>query len=189
MADSAQPDATDLVSTLVAGEGEGWAVSRLMPVLYEELRSMAGRQLAHERLDHTLPPTALVHEAYLRLVDQSKVDWKGRTHFIAVAATVMRRILVDHARAKAAKKRGFRWCRITLQDAACFTRSRELDILALEDALGKLTLLNERQARIIELRFFGGLTIAETTEMLCISHGLVEQEWRVARAWLHRELS
>jgi RNA polymerase sigma factor (TIGR02999 family) len=145
--------------------------------------------LHRERKSHTLQPTALVHEAYLKLVGHTRVDWQGRAHFLAFAAQAMRQILVDHARRHRAEKRGGDRHRITLDDNLVVESSRNVDLLALEDALTKLTKLDPRQAQMIELRFFGGLSIAEVAKVMGISKRSVEREWTMVRAWLRRELS
>jgi RNA polymerase sigma-70 factor, ECF subfamily len=145
------------------------AVSALMPLVHDELRRVAAAYLAQERVNHTLQPTALVHEAYLKLVNQSRVQWKDRAHFLAIAATVIRRILIDHARRRRAGKRGSGQ-RLTLQfDADVSTTSQELDLVDLEDTLNRLAQLNERQAKVVELRYFGGLDIDEAAEVLGVS--------------------
>ena len=154
--------------------GDHLAVDRLFPVVYQELRNLAAKYLAQERQSHTLQPTALVHEAYLKLVDQSRVDWRGRTHFFAVGAQIMRRILVDHARGHQAAKRGGGLHRITLDEKLLADSRPDEDVLALEEALAKLAQLDHRQARMVELRFFGGLTMAEVAEVLGISKRSVE---------------
>lgn len=171
--------------------GDARAAERLMPVVYQQLRALAQEHLKHERPDQTLQATALVHEAYLRMVDQTRAQYRDRNHFFAVAATMIRRVLVDHARARAAAKRGGAgdWTRITLDSAVDWTGTREIDLLAIDDALQKLARLSERQARVVEMRFFGGLTIDQTADTLGVSTATVENDWAVARAWLHRELS
>jgi RNA polymerase sigma factor (TIGR02999 family) len=156
--------------------------------VYSELRSLAARYLYRERKDHTLQPTALVHEAYVKLVGQTRVDWQGRTHFLAIAAQAMREILVDHARRHNAAKRGGNRHRIALDDNLVIESSRDVDLLALEDALAKLAKLDPRQAQMIELRFFGGLDIAEVAKVMGMSKRSVEREWTMVRAWLRREL-
>ena len=150
---------------------------------------MPREYLEPERKNHTLQPTALVHEAYFKLVDQTRVDWRGRTHFLAIAAQAMRRILVDHARRRGAAKRGGKWHRIALDDNRVIESNRDEDVLALEDALTKLKELDPRQAQMIELRFFGGLSIAEVAKVMEISKRSVEREWTMVRAWLRQELS
>jgi RNA polymerase sigma-70 factor (ECF subfamily) len=169
--------------------GDGNAAKQLMPQVYQELREQARRYFQHESSGHTLQPTALVNEAYLKLVDQTKVDWQGRTHFFAVGAQMMRRVLVDHARAKQRVKRGGGRCRIPLDETLTISPQRDEDVLALDDALEKLAQLDARQAKIVELRFFGGLTVDEVAEVLGISPRTVTSEWAVVRAWLRCELS
>lgn len=168
--------------------GDGSAADRLLPILYDELRGLAVHYLQQERVDHTLQPTALVHEAYLKLVDQKATPWKNRAHFLGVAARAMRQVLVDHARKKKAVKRGHQLDRITLDDALGVTSNDIVDLVALDDAMNQLATLDARQSRIVELRFFGGLTVEETAHVLSISISTVESDWRMARAWLHREL-
>lgn len=170
-------------------DGDRSAADELMPLLYEELRILAGRVMAQERAGHTLQPTALVHEVFLRLVPDQDIEWKGRAHFAAVAARTMRRVLVNHARDRAAGKRGGGWKRVTLDVDASVQEAPEVDLLALEDALGRITELNELSGRVVELRFYGGLTIAETAHVLSVSTSTVESHWAFARAWLFRELS
>jgi RNA polymerase sigma-70 factor (ECF subfamily) len=161
----------------------------LLEAVYEELRDAAEARLRRERADHTLQPTALVHEAYLRLVDQTRVDWQGRTHFLAVAALAMRRILVDHARRRGREKHGGGWRRVTVHDAFALRRDHDLDVVALHEALEKMAELDERQAKVVELRIFGGLTAEETARMLDVSARTVERDWKMGQAWLRRELS
>jgi RNA polymerase sigma factor (TIGR02999 family) len=169
--------------------GERPAGEQLFADVYSELRALAARYLHRERKNHTLQPTALVHEVYLKLVGQTGVDWQGRAHFLAIAAQAMRQILVDHARRHRAAKRGGNRHRITLDDNLVIESNRDVDLLALEDALTKLTKLDPRQARMIELRFFGGLSIAEVAQVMVMSKRSVEREWTMVRAWLRRELS
>jgi RNA polymerase sigma factor (TIGR02999 family) len=166
--------------------GDPEALQALLPLVYEELRRLAHYYLRGERRRHTLQSTALVHEAYLRLVEKP-LQLQNRAHFFAVAARLMREILVDHARSRRAAKRDFR-CRITLDQAAALPQRREIDVVALDDALNALTGLDPRQGRIVELRFFGGLSIEETSEAMGISPATVKREWATARAWLHREI-
>jgi RNA polymerase sigma factor (TIGR02999 family) len=169
--------------------GDRHAGEQLFADVYSELRALAARYLRRERKNHTLQPTALVHEAYLKLVGQTRVDCQGRAHFLAMAARAMREILVDHARRhRAAKRGGNRHC-IALDDNLVVESSRDLDLLALEDALTKLAKLDPRQARMVELRFFGGLDIAEVAKVTGTSKRSVEREWTMVRAWLRRELS
>ena len=169
--------------------GDRHAAEQLFAEVYTELRALAARYLRRERKDHTLQPTALVHEVYLKLVGQTRVDWQGRAHFLAVAAHAMRQILVDHARRHRAAKRGGHRHRITLDDNLAIESSRNVDLLPLEDALTKLAKLDPRQAQMIELRFFGGLDIAEVAEVTGISKRSVEREWTMVRAWLRREFN
>jgi len=172
-----------------AARGEAGAAEDLIPLVYDELRALGRRFLGRERPDHTLQPTALVHEAFLRLVDQSRVDWKGKTHFRAIAARQMRRVLVDHWRAHRAVKRGKGWAKVTLEGAVSPGRGPDYEALDLEEALQELSRLNERHARIVELRFYGGLTLEEVGEALGLSPKTVEKDWRMARAWLQQHLT
>jgi RNA polymerase sigma-70 factor (ECF subfamily) len=172
----------------IAG-GDRQAAVRLLPLVYDEFRALAMRHLARERPGHTLQPTALVHEAYLKLVDQSRVNWRGRTHFFAIGAQAMRRILVEHARSRKRQKRGGGAQRVLLEEAVALVEQNPADVLALDEALVKLASLDERQALVVEYRFFGGLGMEEIAEVLGVSKRTVEGEWRLARAWLHRELS
>jgi len=160
----------------------------LLPLVYRELRVIAAKYMRRDRKEHTLQPTALVHEAYLRLVDISDIDWKDRHHFFAVAANVMRNVLVDHARAHFAEKRGGHAPHISLEDAFELSNRNEADLLSIDEALSELAKFDERQSKIVELRFFGGLTIEETASVMGISVATVKQEWILARTWLYREL-
>jgi len=169
--------------------GNRYAEEQLFADVYTELRVIAAKYLHRERKSHTLQPTALVHEAYLKLVGQSRVDWQGRAHFLAAAAHAMRQILVDHARRHRAAKRGGNRHRIALDDNLAIESHRNVDLLAIEDALKKLTKLDARQAQMIELRFFGGLNIAEVAKVLGMSKRSVEREWTMVRAWLRQEFS
>jgi RNA polymerase sigma factor (TIGR02999 family) len=182
---------SDVTALLLAWRGGDQSVGeRLLPAIYAELHRQAERAMRREASEHTLQPTALVHEAYLRLVDQSRVEWRNRAHFFGVAAQLMRRILVDHARARLAAKRGGDVQRMTLSDADAPADADEgVDVLALHEALESLTKLDPRQARLVELRYFTGLTIEETAEALELSPATVKREWMVARAWLRRELT
>ena len=182
---SDQGSVTGLLARWRAGDQA--AFDQLVPIIYGELRRIASTYLSRERENHTLQPTALVNEAFLRLIGQD-VEWQNRSHFIGVAAQMMRRVLVDHARGKQALKRGGDVTMIELSpDVAA--ADREYQILALDDALQQLATLDERQAKIVELRFFGGLTIEETAEAIGVSPATVKREWTMARAWLHREIS
>jgi len=167
-------------------EGDPEAADRLMPLVYDELRQLARSYLERERAGHTLQATGLVHEAYLRLVDQTSVTWQNRAHFFRVAAQVMRRILVDHARRFRASKRGGEWEKVEFDEALALAPSRSVDLIALDDALQDLAQLKPEHSQIVELRFFGGLTFEEVGEVLDISSRTAEREWRMARAWLRR---
>jgi RNA polymerase sigma factor (TIGR02999 family) len=162
---------------------------RLLPLVYDQLRALAGKYMQGERPDHTLQPTALVHEAYLRLIDADRIDLQGKTHFFALAATQMRRILAEHARARKAAKRGGGARRVTLSDAKAFADNGVVDMLALDEAMDKLTLESPRQSRVVELRYFGGLSVEETARILDVSASTIKGDWRMAKAWLARELS
>jgi RNA polymerase sigma factor (TIGR02999 family) len=168
-------------------DGDRQAMEDLLPLVYDELRRLAGSYLRRENPGHTLQSTALVHEAYLRLVDQ-EVSWQSRAHFFGIAAQMMRRILVDHARTKNAAKRGDGACRVTLDEALVSTESRDVDVLALDQAMNKLAELDKQQSQIVELRFFGGLSIEDTAELLKISPATVKRDWAMAKAWLYREM-
>jgi RNA polymerase sigma factor (TIGR02999 family) len=170
-------------------DGSREAHDRLIPLVYRELRRIARAHLRRESAHHSLQPTALVHEAYLRLIDIDRIDWQSRAHFFAVASTLMRRILVDHARANRAGKRGGGADTLYLEDALLPTPGRAPEILALDDALNQLALLDERQAKIVEMRFFAGMSEQETGDVLRISVSSVKRDWRVAKAWLFKELS
>jgi RNA polymerase sigma-70 factor (ECF subfamily) len=184
-----QPSPKDVTKLLAEwSKGDSAALEALMPLVYSELRRLASQYLSREKQSHTLSPTALVHEAYLRLVNQ-KVTWQNRAHFFGVAASMMRRILVDHARSHLYAKRGGGALTLTLDEAIATPRQREVDLLALDDALDSLAKLDERQSRMVELRFFGGLTIEETSEVMGVSAPTVKREWASARAWLYREIS
>ncbi|MDP9100057.1 MAG: sigma-70 family RNA polymerase sigma factor [Verrucomicrobiota bacterium] len=168
--------------------GDAEAPARLMPLVYEELRTLAHQYIQRERPDHTLQATGLVHEAYLRLVDQATTTWQNRAHFFGVAAQVMRRILVDYARTHRAEKRGGDWDKLAFDEALAPAAERSVDLIALDDALKDLLALDPRQSQIVELRFFGGLTNEEVGEVLQVSPRTVKREWRMAKAWLRREL-
>jgi RNA polymerase sigma factor (TIGR02999 family) len=168
--------------------GDRTALSQLLPLVYAELRRVATRQLRSERADHTLQPTALVHEAYIRLVDQRHVDWQNRAHFFGVAAQVMRRVLVDHARRHDAIKRGDGVRSVSIDEAKAVATSNPIPVLALDHALDRLEQVDADLARIVELRAFGGLTIEAAAHVLNVSPSTAKRDWRVAKAWLHREL-
>ena len=168
--------------------GDRRSADALLSLVYDELRKIAGQYLRKEKSGHTLQPTALVHEAYMKLIDISDISWNDRAHFFAVSAGIMRRILVDHARAKLAEKRGGDIQRISLDEADSFSNEPDIDLLAVDEALNELSRFDEQQSRIVELRFFGGLTIEETAHVAGISPATVKREWAMAKAWLHRKL-
>jgi RNA polymerase sigma factor (TIGR02999 family) len=170
------------------GHGKADAMEKLLPLVYDELRRLASVYFRRERSDHTLQPTALVHEAYLKLVDQRIVRWESRGHFLGVAATLMRRILMDYARGHDAVKRGGLQQRVLLDDGMALTEQRAVEMIALDSALTQLALIDPEQARIVELRFFGGLSVEETAEVLNMSTATVKRYWNSAKAWLYREI-
>ncbi len=181
--------AADTTQMLVAlSNGDRSAAARLMPAVYDELRVLAARCMTAERPDHTLQPTALVNEAFIRLIDQPGINWKSRAHFLAIASGVMRHVLVDHARRRNAAKRGASAQRVMLTESAGVADADEIDLLALDEALDELNLLNERQRKVIDLRFFGGMTIDEAAHVLEVSPQTVALDWRMARAWLRQRL-
>jgi RNA polymerase sigma-70 factor (ECF subfamily) len=186
-----EKDGTDVTRLLQEWQdGSAEALERLMPLVYNELHTLASRYLSRERRDHTLQPTALVNEAYLKLAGQRDVDWQNRAHFYGIAAQLMRRILVDRARHDGRVKRGRDIPHIPLDDAEPASISVDpVDVFALDRALSRLEALDPQQGRIVELKFFGGLTIQETADVMRISPGTVKRDWIVARAWLYRELS
>ena len=184
--DSSQPDVTALLCRWSAGDES--APEELMPLVYQELRNLARRHLQRERGDHTLQPTALVHEAYLRMVDQSRVQWQNRAQFFGIAAQLMRRILVDHARAHVAAKRGGQAERISLEDVQISPEARAAELVELDAALTELAVVDNRKSRIVELRFFGGLSIDETAEVMGVNSATVRRDWTVAKTWLHHRL-
>jgi len=169
--------------------GDKAALDSLMPLVYNELHRIATRYLQKERSDHTLQSTALVHEAYVRLAEQDLPQWQNRAHFFAVAAQLMRQILVDYARSHRASKRGGDICKVGLDDAGDKAEALDVDIIALDDALKRLAEMDSHQSRVVELKFFGGLSIEDTAEVLGISASTVKRDWISARAWLHRELA
>jgi RNA polymerase sigma-70 factor (ECF subfamily) len=179
-------DVTHLLKNAENGDRE--SLDRLLPVIYDELRRVAANQLQRERAEHTLQPTALVHEAYLRLLEQREVNWQNRAHFFSIAAEMMRRILVNYAVQRNAQKRGDGATRLSLEEALSFSDEKDFDVVALDAALKHLAGYDETQARIVELRFFGGLTIEETADALGISDSTVKREWRMAKAWLKTQL-
>jgi len=168
--------------------GDRAALDQLLPLVYHELHQQAARYLRRERPDHTLQPTALVHEAYLQLVDQTQINWQNRAHFFGAAAQAMRRILVDSARAHRAEKRGAGAANLPLDEAIGVADQRSADLIALDDALQTLALMDTQQCRVVELRYFGGLSIEETAEVLGISVSTVKREWNSAKVWLHHEI-
>jgi RNA polymerase sigma factor (TIGR02999 family) len=178
------------VTALLAdwSRGNRNALNQLLPLVYAELRRVAARQLRRERADHTLQPTALVHEVFIRLVDQRQVDWQNRTHFFGVAAQVMRRILVDHARRHGARKRGEGVRCVSIDEAKDVAASNGMPVLALDEALDRLEIVDAELARIVELRAFAGLTIEEAARVLSVSPSTAKRDWRTAKAWLTREL-
>lgn len=182
-----KPNVTQLLNR--AQEGDKESLDQLLPLVYQELRRVAANQLQKERGNHTLQPTALVHEAYLRLLEQREVDWRNRAHFFSIAAEMMRRILVNYAVQRKAQKRGDGATHISLDDASSYgEQSSDLDVVLLNDALERLAGFDASQARIVELRFFGGLTIEEAAEVLGVSASLVKREWRMAKAWLKTQI-
>ena len=189
----APPNATaaaDITSLLQAwSAGDASAGERLLPLVYAELRRRAGGYLRGERRRHTLNPTALVHETYLRLVDQRHACWQNRAHFFGIAAETMRRVLVDHARRRRSAKRGGTWCQVPLDDADAACAPRSVDLLAVDGALQELSLFDDRQARVVTLRFFAGLSVEETAEVMKLSTATVKREWTMARGWLYLRLT
>lgn len=171
------------------GNGDQEALDKLLPVVYNELRRLANHHMRGEQPDHTLQPTALVHEAYIRLVDWQNVQWQNRAHFFGVASQLMRRILVDHARQSGAAKRGGGERNLTLDESMAWGEQREVNLLALDEALTRLAVIDPQKSRIVELRFFGGLSTEETAEVLELTTGTVRRQWRTAKAWLHREIT
>ncbi|MBN2559991.1 MAG: sigma-70 family RNA polymerase sigma factor [Phycisphaerae bacterium] len=182
-----RPDLTGILKR--ASDGDDSAVNRLIPLVYDELRALAESYLRRERPDHTLQATALVHEAYVQLIKQEDVAWQNRAHFFAVAAQAIRRILVDHARGRQREKRGGGRQRVCLDTDVALLEERPLEIVALDEALQKLARLHERQAQIVELRFFGGLSLKEIAKFIGVSPRTVDGDWSMARAWLRRELA
>jgi RNA polymerase sigma factor (TIGR02999 family) len=177
---------TDLVSR--SKDGAAGDTDQLFSVMYDDLRRLAGRFLKNEPLRHRLSSSSLVHQAYMRMVDHSRVNWQGKTHFFAIGATVMRRILVDHARKVQSLKRGGDWERRELNEDITFELSRDEDVVALDELLKQLAVLNGRQAKIVELRFFGGMTMREIAGEMNLGLRTVEKEWAMSRAWMRREL-
>jgi RNA polymerase sigma factor (TIGR02999 family) len=179
----------NITQLLVAWNGgDKSALDQLIPIVYDELRRQASRYLRQERPGHTLQTTALIHEAYLRLVDQKSVQWQNRAQFFGIAAQLMRRILVDHARTRHRAKRGGSAVRVSLSDATAVTKDANLDLVELDQALNRLAEIDPQQGKIVELRFFSGLNVEETAAALNISPATVKRDWSVAKAWLHREI-
>ena len=174
---------------LASASGDGQAREQMLPLIYDELRRLAASYLRRERPDHTLQPTALVHEAYIRLIDQRQVDWSNRAQFIGLAAVMMRRILVNHARDRIAAKRGGSAERVPLTIVAELIGAPEVDLLSLDEALDRLAALDGRKSQIVELKFFGGLTMDEIAATLGVSRATVERDWTFARAWLYRAIA
>jgi RNA polymerase sigma factor (TIGR02999 family) len=184
--DQTRADVTRLLVLWTGGNQQ--AMEDLLPLVYDELRKLARRYLQRERPGHTLQSTALVHEAYLRMIDQHDVSWQGRAHFFGIAAQMMRRILVDHARGRDAAKRGAGACKLTLDEDLLAPAERDINLVALDQALDTLSKLDSQQGRIVELRFFAGLSIEETAEVLKISPATVKRDWAMAKAFLSRQL-
>jgi RNA polymerase sigma-70 factor, ECF subfamily len=183
------PSPKELTQLLVDwSNGDQEAINILMPLVYEELRRLARNYMRRERPGHSLQTSALINEVYLRLIDQKNISWKNRAHFFGISARLMRQILVDHARSHKYAKRGGDMLKVPLDEAADIGEKRASDIVALDDALKSLAVIDEQQCHIVELRFFGGLTIEETAEVLGLSHATIEREWSMARAWLRREM-
>lgn len=184
----AEPTGKDVTQYLIRlRDGDRNVISEFLPLVYQELRGVAANYLRSERTDHTLQPTALVHEAYVKLANQHDADWKDRAHFFAVAAEAMRRILIDHARKHRAAKRG-EGRKVALEVDSDLAPQPDVDLLSLDEALKKLAQTKSRQSRVVELRFFGGMTVEEVAHVLGVSERTVKGDWRFARAWLQREL-
>ncbi len=183
---SENQEVTRLLSALT--RGDDGAASKLIPVVYGELRRLAGSYMRRERVDHTLQATALVHEAYLKLIEQRSANWQSRAHFFGVAAQLMRRILIDHARGHSRQKRGGEQKRVSLDEAFVFSEKQADELLAVDDSLNRLTEIDPRQARVVELRFFGGLSVEEAAEVLGVSPKTIKRDWSVAKAWLYADL-
>jgi len=185
----ATPSREDITGLLIDwNNGDQAALNRLMPLVYDELRRLASHYVRHERPGHTLQTTALVHEAYLKLVDQKNVKWETRVQFFAAVSQVMRHVLVDYARGRRALKRGRDYLKLSLDDAAMSFEENDSDLLSVDEALNNLASIDAQQSRVVELRVFGGLTVEETAEALGVSPRTVKREWSMAKAWLHRQL-
>ena len=183
---SESQEVTLLLSALT--RGDDGAASKLIPVVYAELRRLAGSYMRRERVDHTLQATALVHEAYLKLIEQRSANWQSRAHFFGVAAQLMRRILIDHARGHSRQKRGGEQKKVSLDEAFIFSEKQADELLAVDDSLNRLAEIDPRQARVVELRFFGGLSVEEAAEVLGVSPKTIKRDWSVAKAWLYADL-
>ncbi|MFZ0292018.1 MAG: sigma-70 family RNA polymerase sigma factor [Candidatus Sulfotelmatobacter sp.] len=184
-----EPASTDVTVLLIElTKGDKSAASRLIPLVYDELRRLASNYMRREREDHTLQATALVHEAYVKLVQQRSVDWQSRAHFFGIAAQVMRRILIDHARGRLREKRGGGEQAVVLDDAFVFSPEKSHELLKLDESLDRLSRIDPRQGKIVELRFFAGLTVEEAAEVLGISPKTVKRDWSMAKAWLYGDL-
>lgn|SRR5215467_9941004 len=182
-------DRSEVTRWLIAGNaGDARALEALLPLVYDELHRQAVRFFHRERAGHTLQPTALVHEVYLRLINQHEVNWQNRAQFFGIAAEMMRRILVSHARGRQAEKRGGAAQRITLDEGVAATPERDLNLLALDEALTRLGQLDPQKSRIVELRFFTGLSVEETAEVMGVSPRTIDRQWQTAKAWLYREI-
>lgn len=181
-----QSNVTELLRE--ASNGNRESLDQLLPLVYNELRGLADAFMRRERANHTLQPTALVHEAYIRLIDQREVNWENRAHFMSIAAETMRRILVNHAIATKAAKRGGNETRISVDKATGYQNENDVDLLELDEALNTLSTFDKRQSQIVELRFFGGLTVPEVATVLALSATTIEREWRMAKAWLHDQI-
>ena len=182
-----KPSSQEITQMLLDwSQGDRAALDKLMPLVYDELRRLAHQQMRRERAGHTLQTTALVNEVYFRLIDQNRVSWKNRAHFFSICAKLMRRILVDYARGRRHAKREGEAHKVSLEEAAVVSKGRAAELIAVHEALESLAALDPRKSQIVELRFFGGLTIEETAEVLQASHATVEREWNTARAWLYK---
>ncbi len=182
-------DTNQITQQLIAwSNGDQTALDQLIPVVYQELRRMADRFLRHESAGHTLQPTALVHEAWLRLIDQTRVNWQNRAQFFGVAAQMMRRILVDHAKTKHREKRGGNAVKLSLDEVINLSQERAADLIALDEALESLGNFDRRKCSVVELRYFGGLSVEETAEVLSVSPDTVMRDWKLAKAWLYQQL-
>jgi RNA polymerase sigma factor (TIGR02999 family) len=185
-----EPSPIEITQQLIAwSKGDSAALDKLIPAVYQELRRMADRCLRGENAEHSLQPTALVHEAYLRLIDQSRVEWHNRAHFFGVAAQMMRRILVDHAKTKHREKRGGKARKLSLDEITNYADEPAAELVALDEALKILAEMDERKSRIVEMRYFGGLTVEETAQVLGVSDKTVIRDWNLAKAWLYQELN